>query len=155
MAASLLLSALLASPADRLHDAVRADDAAAVALALKDPLAKATALESRDALGYTPLLRAADHANLPVLKLLLEAGADLAAQDNSGSSVLHLAAESGSADALTLLLGAGAAQRPLAQQVDHRREQIRERNRQHERHQHRAQVEQRRADDAEGADGER
>ena len=74
--------------------------------------AKQSLLETRDALGYTPLLRAADQANPKILTLLLEAGADLAAADNSGSSALHLAAESGSAESLELLLKAGATRRP-------------------------------------------
>ena len=43
--------ALLATPVDRLHDAVRADDAAAVEAALREPLAKQSLLETRDALG--------------------------------------------------------------------------------------------------------
>ena len=103
---------VLATPVDRLHDAVRADDAAAVEAALREPLAKQSLLETRDALGYTPLLRAADQANPKILTLLLEAGADLAAVDNSGSSALHLAAESGSAESLELLLKAGATRRP-------------------------------------------
>ena len=103
---------VLATPVDRLHDAVRADDAAAVEAALREPLAKQSLLETRDALGYTPLLRAADQANPKILTLLLDAGADLAAVDNSGSSALHLAAESGSAESLELLLKAGATRRP-------------------------------------------
>ena len=107
-----LHATVLATPVDRLHDAVRADDAAAVEAALREPLAKQSLLETRDALGYTPLLRAADQANPKILTLLLEAGADLAAVDNSGSSALHLAAESGSAESLELLLKAGATRRP-------------------------------------------
>ena len=83
---------VLATPVDRLHDAVRADDAAAVEAALREPLAKQSLLETRDALGYTPLLRAADQANPKILTLLLEAGADLAAVDNSGSSAWCMSA---------------------------------------------------------------
>jgi ankyrin repeat protein len=58
--------------------------------------------------GYTPLLLAAKAGHAPVIRTLLERGADPTATSVSGTSPLMLAAAAGSVDAATVLLDAGA-----------------------------------------------
>lgn len=66
-------------------------------------------VNSRDEAGLTPLHLAASTGNLPALKALLFAKADLRAVDKSGGTPLHWAAARGREDAVKALLGARAA----------------------------------------------
>jgi ankyrin repeat protein len=60
-------------------------------------------------LGYTPLIVAAENGSARVVKLLLDAGADIEATErNNGYNALTLAAEYGYVDVVKLLLDAGA-----------------------------------------------
>ena len=58
--------------------------------------------------GYTPLLAAAESADLPVLRLLLAAGADVNAQNGDGATPLMLAAGENTLPVVEALLAAGA-----------------------------------------------
>ena len=58
--------------------------------------------------GYTPLLIAAKRGHAPVIRTLLERGADPKATSVNGTAPLMLAAAAGSVEAATLLLDAGA-----------------------------------------------
>lgn len=66
--------------------------------------AKPELLAAGDDLGLTALLLAAKRDNLPLMKLLLEAGADVNATDRNGNSALDRALDAGSPDAVRLLL---------------------------------------------------
>jgi cytohesin len=61
---------------------------------------------SKETSGRTPLFRAA--SDPAALKLLLDAGADATVVDGDGYSPLHEAAFNGNADAVRLLIAAGA-----------------------------------------------
>ena len=56
-------------------------------------LAKGADLNARDCRGSTPLIAAAEFASLPVLELLVEAGADVPTGNQYGRSALHNAAK--------------------------------------------------------------
>jgi uncharacterized protein len=58
--------------------------------------------------GYTPLLTAAKAGHAPVIKALLERGADAKAASSAGTTPLMLAAAAGSVDAVNALIDAGA-----------------------------------------------
>ena len=57
---------------------------------------------------YDTLLHWALHNDTEALRMLLEAGADVSAQDWEGSTLLHLAASKGNVAAIRMLLEAGA-----------------------------------------------
>lgn len=50
-------------------------------------------METRDSKGYTPLLYAASHGSLEILKYLIKAGADPTVTDNQGKNILFYAAQ--------------------------------------------------------------
>ncbi len=52
--------------------------------------------------GRTPLLKAAMKGNMPIIQVLLDAGADPYATDAGGNSVLHLAADAGNNELIRL-----------------------------------------------------
>lgn len=58
--------------------------------------------------GTTPVMLAAAHGHIEVLRTLLEAGADVNAVDFTGWTALHAAASNGSKDVVLLLLEHGA-----------------------------------------------
>ncbi|XP_059056513.1 histone-lysine N-methyltransferase EHMT2 [Achroia grisella] len=70
-------------------------------------------VDARDAGGWTPLVWAAEHAHAPLVRLLLEAGADAATTDAEGNAAVHWCALGGHQDALLRLLSAA----PLALDV--------------------------------------
>jgi ankyrin repeat protein len=65
-------------------------------------------VDSRDRLGRTPLLVAADHKQLEVVRLLLDNGADVNAQMRNGDTALHLSSYNMKVDVTQLLLERGA-----------------------------------------------
>lgn len=65
-------------------------------------------LESRDASGLTPLMRAALTTQLEVVEALLAAGADVNTRNADGNTAVWLACVGGSADVLKALSQAGA-----------------------------------------------
>ena len=63
----------------------------------------------RDAYSWTPLMRAAHNRRAEIVRLLLEApGADLSAHQESGATVLHIAAGTGDTGIVRLLVDHGA-----------------------------------------------
>lgn len=75
---------------------------------MKAILAKnAAALSARDSLGRTPLMVSAGSGNVPVLRLLLEAGADIAAVDSLDRDALDCAIYAGAYDAARVLADRG------------------------------------------------
>jgi ankyrin repeat protein len=56
----------------------------------------------------TPLLRAACYGRLTIVKILVEAGADMKARDEDGWTVLHRAAWKGDAELVQFLVDNGA-----------------------------------------------
>ncbi|WP_431954801.1 ankyrin repeat domain-containing protein [Actinacidiphila sp. bgisy167] len=63
----------------------------------------------RDASGLTLLMTAAGHADLPMVRLLLDAGADVYAADSgAGATALHKACQGGSLPVVQALVEAGA-----------------------------------------------
>ena len=58
--------------------------------------------------GYTAVHRAAEAGSIPVLEVLVVEGAEIDATDPSGNTALTRAGLSGQADAVSLLLNAGA-----------------------------------------------
>jgi ankyrin repeat protein len=86
-----------------LIDAVRRGDTSAVeSLLEREP----RALTRGDAQGMTPLMWAAWLGHVPLLRRLLERGADAAARDSRGATALMLAAERGHLEASRLLVEA-------------------------------------------------
>lgn len=65
-------------------------------------------ISARDALGETPLHKAARYGELEAIRLLVERGADVAAREKVGGTPLHLAAVFGHARAVTRLVELGA-----------------------------------------------
>src|SRR5439155_19395506 len=83
-----------------LHWMVRAEDLETV-----DILLRAGARPSvQNALGISPVYIAAENGSAAMLRRLLDRGADVAASDASGDTLLMAAVRSGSADAVQLLL---------------------------------------------------
>jgi hypothetical protein len=87
-----------------LLNAARAEGPVVTALlnAGADPAAQEAGL------GWRPLDRVAEYANARAVQLLLDAGAEVDAQDFSGQTALMAAAEAGSTECVELLLRAGA-----------------------------------------------
>ena len=68
-------------------------------------------LESRNSAGWTPLMWAAWHNQVPAMRVLVQAGANINAADRYGQSALSLAAENSNGaqeQAVSLLLDYGA-----------------------------------------------
>ena len=65
-------------------------------------------LNARDCRGSTPLIASAEFAGLPVLKLLVEAGADVPTGNLYGRSALHNAAKRDDSAAAEFLIEHGA-----------------------------------------------
>lgn len=66
-------------------------------------------LESQNNVGYTPLMWTASKGLLAAAKFLLFRGSDVAAANQEGDAVLHVAAANGQAAMVALLLGQGAS----------------------------------------------
>ena len=112
LAAVLLLGTALPaaaqSPQDRLWDASVAGDTAAIRAAVAAG-ARLDSLDTRRSRnGRHPLNWAALNDRVPALRLLLELGAPLEAENLTGFTALHHAAEAGSLEAARFLLAAGA-----------------------------------------------
>jgi|WetSurMetagenome_2_1015567.scaffolds.fasta_scaffold15719_3 ankyrin repeat protein/L-ascorbate metabolism protein UlaG (beta-lactamase superfamily) len=105
LAAALIVAAFVSSSfAGEIHEAIRQGDFAKVgALAKSD----AGLLGAKDTDGSTPLNTAALAANLEMVKLLLDLGADIDAGDNENSNVLHCAAIANSVPIVDYLLARG------------------------------------------------
>jgi ankyrin repeat protein len=91
---------------DLLGAAARGD-----ASAVRAALAAGTPPDLRDKDGRTPLHWAAEGGHTEVIRVLLDAGAEVDAQEQDryfGRTPLHLAAQGGHTDAIQLLLNAGA-----------------------------------------------
>lgn len=67
-----------------------------------------TSLENRDALGMTPLARAAFHGDIEAMKMLVSAGADMQTRTDDGASLLHLAVYRANEEVLQWLIANGA-----------------------------------------------
>ena len=99
-----------------LAGAVGVGDAGSVVAALDS----GAAVDARDSDGLTPLMIAACHARTDLVKLLLDAGADLFTTDSrAGATALHKACQGGSAEVVRLLLGAGAFVDAVAASTGH------------------------------------
>ena len=83
---------------------VNAGDAAGV----EQALAAGVDVNTRDALGQTPIIVAALAAQDAVASVLVQHGADIMARTEKGMTALHAAAFAGDAEAMNLLLGKGA-----------------------------------------------
>jgi ankyrin repeat protein len=71
-------------------------------LALRHPV------DPPDEFGRTPFLHAASRGNVSIMSALIDAGANINTQDDSGLSALHVAVEENQIDAIFLLLQRGA-----------------------------------------------
>ena len=60
-------------------------------------------VDSRNAAGRTPLMNAALNGNVQVVKSIMNRGADPSLMDNRGWNTLHLAAQSGDTDIISLI----------------------------------------------------
>ncbi len=65
-------------------------------------------VDVRDRAGRTPLLNAVIEDSLPMVKLLIEHGANIQIQDKKGWSVLHFASQNQSAEMVKFLIEQGA-----------------------------------------------
>ncbi len=89
----------------RLLQAVENDDLSNV----ENLLQQGVDLNTRDASGLTPLMVASGRGNAELVKILLDAGADLFAVDTrAGASALHKACQGGNVEVVRLLVEAGA-----------------------------------------------
>lgn len=88
-----------------VHDAARMGSAREISAILRGMPAMR---DARNPLGSTPLHLAATNADPAVLKLLIEAGADVNARDDERATPLHMAAYAGRPAHARLLLEAGA-----------------------------------------------
>ena len=91
MVSALFITLAASSVPNALHEAVVSDDLEALQAAIKSGASP----EDRDALGYTVLMRAADDGALDAARMLVEAGVQVNARDNSKATALHLASEGG------------------------------------------------------------
>ncbi|GJN91080.1 hypothetical protein Rhopal_004095-T1 [Rhodotorula paludigena] len=78
------------APPSRLHELAIAGDAGALEAFLAGE-GRGADINERDSYGYTPLHLATDRGHAPVVKVLLEAGADRALADEDGNTALDLA----------------------------------------------------------------
>lgn len=96
-----------------MHEAAQWGAVEAARLILEDA---PQAIRATDILGRTPLhvavegrlMKPSDEAQTSIARLLIRAGADVHARDNSGEAPLQVAAKSGSVHAAEALLNAGA-----------------------------------------------
>ena len=65
-------------------------------------------MNARDMFGYPPLMRAVQGGNTEITQLLLDAGADVNAENNNGKTALMLALEYGHTEVVELIRKAGA-----------------------------------------------
>ena len=89
---------------DKLHGAIKRGDVVAV----RDYIATGGAISTRDRQGWTPLAMAAYKGNTEIIRLLLDAGANVNEGWPGANTPLVLAAVSGSEAAVELLLVRGA-----------------------------------------------
>ncbi|PKA45816.1 E3 ubiquitin-protein ligase KEG [Apostasia shenzhenica] len=66
------------------------------------------AVDGRDGMGWTALMRAGFKGRVEVIKILLEKGAVMEIRDDEGYTALHCAAEAGQAEAVEMLVKRGA-----------------------------------------------
>ena len=100
MVSALFITLAASSVPNALHEAVVSDDLEALQAAIKSGASP----EDRDALGYTVLMRAADDGALDAARMLVEAGVQVNARDNSKATALHLASEGGFTELVQLLI---------------------------------------------------
>jgi uncharacterized protein len=89
-----------------LHEAARRGDVAAI----EEALARGDEPDAENRIGYTPLMEACREGREPVVRRLLEAGADPAHRGNDlgmGMTALHLAADGDRPEIAELLLSRG------------------------------------------------
>merc|ERR1719163_1569920 len=89
--------------ADRLCDAVRANDIQTVSLCLKH-----VSPNERETTHFTPLRLAALYGHSPILRLLLEAQATVDERDSGGGTALLKASRAGHLECVELLLASQA-----------------------------------------------
>lgn len=88
-----------------IHGAVKARNQAKVTDILKK---NPKLVNTRDKMGYTPLLWAVSEGNTPMVRLLLSRGADANVADNFGYTPLKMATKANHLDIQRLLKGSGA-----------------------------------------------
>jgi hypothetical protein len=112
-----VLQVLLAAPDLKVDLANQVGETALMMAALKGDLAVSRELIKRGAKvrrsGWTPLHYAASSAQVSVVALMLENGADIDAQAPNGNTALMMAARYGEEDGVALLLARGANKRLL------------------------------------------
>jgi len=100
-----LISATATSFAGELHDAVRANDNAAI----ESLLASGASVDESDLFLGTALHIAVSQGNVDIARILIDQGADLeAVSELRGARALHLAANFGAVPMLALVLDSGA-----------------------------------------------
>ena len=90
------------------------------------------AVDVPDEAGWTALMHAAHAGHAAIVRLLLDAGANVAVQNRAQETALHLAARQGSTDIVQLLLAAGAdfaardgeGRTPLSRAIDRGRAEV-------------------------------
>ena len=65
-------------------------------------------INTRDLVGWTPLMVAAAQGSISTVQILIEAGADINAKTREGQTALNIAAQSANTFTLALLRDAGA-----------------------------------------------
>ena len=75
---------------------------------LEDPGVRDQFLNQANNVGQTPLISAAKQGNGPLVKILIDAGADVNAKDNTGNTSFTYAIREGSAEIARILIDAGA-----------------------------------------------
>ena len=84
---------------NQLHSAERDSNVTEMKLTLP----RGFSVDSRNATGRTPLMRAALKGNVEVVKNVIKRGADPSLMDNRGWNTLHFAAQGGDTDILSLI----------------------------------------------------